>query len=93
MVGSVDERAGEPEQRPLLQDADGHPDHGTIERQADHGQQQYENGIPLADEPSTLRLVLTMGSMWVGVFLAALGMHLAPPYTNLSCKYLVESNC
>ncbi|KAF2453748.1 major facilitator superfamily domain-containing protein [Lineolata rhizophorae] len=28
--------------------------------------------IPLADEPSTAKLVVTMGSVWVGVFLAAL---------------------
>ncbi|KAL1649558.1 hypothetical protein SLS58_001615 [Diplodia intermedia] len=31
-----------------------------------------DSSIPLAEEPSTLRLVLTLGSCWVGVFLAAL---------------------
>lgn len=31
------------------------------------------DSIPLAEEPSTAKLVLTLASVWVGVFLAALG--------------------
>ncbi|KAH7018675.1 major facilitator superfamily domain-containing protein [Macrophomina phaseolina] len=31
-----------------------------------------DNSVPLAEEPSTVKLVLTLGSCWVGVFLAAL---------------------
>ncbi|KAF9636349.1 putative mfs multidrug protein [Lasiodiplodia theobromae] len=34
--------------------------------------EQRGSDIPLADEPSTAKLVLTLGSCWVGVFLAAL---------------------
>lgn len=44
-----------------------------------HAGQAESNGAdtstPLAEEPSTTKLLLTLGSCWVGVFLAALGMH------------------
>jgi hypothetical protein len=30
--------------------------------------------VPIADEPSTARLVVILGSIYVGVFLAALGL-------------------
>lgn len=53
------------EQQPLLQDP-AEADHGTIQRQSD--------GTPLAEEPTTARLTVVLGTVWVGVFLAALGM-------------------
>ena len=31
------------------------------------------DGVVLAEEPSTAKLALTMGTIWVGVFFAALG--------------------
>lgn len=33
-----------------------------------------EPQVPLATEPTTKELILVLGSIWVGVFLAALGM-------------------
>lgn len=33
-----------------------------------------DSEVPLADEPSSKELILVLGSIWVGVFLAALGM-------------------
>jgi hypothetical protein len=32
-----------------------------------------EAGVPLAEEPSTAKLILVLGSIWLGVFLASLG--------------------
>lgn len=61
---------------PLLSNQDDDtPPNGAVERgdvpQADGAQD--EDDVPLADEPSTKELVLVLGSIWVGVFLAALG--------------------
>lgn len=71
-----------PEQRPLLGDnQDGDTDNGTIERQAEHDESNGhgEDDIgPLAEEPDTRKLALVMGSMWVGVFMNALGTVIAP---------------
>lgn len=33
---------------------------------------ENENGVPLSEEPSTKKLLLVMGSIWFGTFLAAL---------------------
>jgi len=44
----------------------------AIERN-DNGEE--ENGIPIAKEPSATRLWLILFSVWVGVFLGALGMY------------------
>ena len=52
------------EQTPLLRDADP-ADSGPAE-----GQEQQ------AEEPSTKELILVLSSIWLGVFLAALGMHI-----------------
>ena len=38
----------------------------------DAGDSQDENAVPFAEEPSTARLLLVMGSIWFGTFLAAL---------------------
>lgn len=38
----------------------------------DDGPDQDENDTPLAEEPSTGKLLLVMGSIWFGTFLAAL---------------------
>ena len=57
------------EASPLL----GHiKDNGTLERQASPNENIPENEAPLADEPSTGRLLLVMSSVWIGCFLAAL---------------------
>lgn len=38
-------------------------DNGTIEAQAEQERREYEaNSVPIADEPSTKKLVVTMGS-------------------------------
>jgi hypothetical protein len=55
-------RAPVSEQTPLLRDA--HPAHAG----EPNGQES------LAEERSTKELILILGSIWVGVFLAALGM-------------------
>lgn len=46
-----------------------------------------DQGIALADEPSTKKLIAIMGTLWLGVFFAALGtlltlfpMHYQPTY-------------
>lgn len=44
-----------------------------LDNGANGNAEQRGSDIPLADEPSTAKLVLTLGSCWVGVFLAALG--------------------
>ncbi|KAB2574823.1 MFS multidrug transporter [Lasiodiplodia theobromae] len=43
-----------------------------LDNGANGNAEQRGSDIPLADEPSTAKLVLTLGSCWVGVFLAAL---------------------
>ena len=42
------------------------------ETNANVGDNQHENDVPLAEEPSTGKLLLVMGSVWFGTFLAAL---------------------
>jgi len=47
----------------------------ALEEQARQERREYEAGyVPVAEEMSTRRLVVTMGSMWLGTFFAALGM-------------------
>ena len=47
----------------------------ALEEQARQERREYEAGyVPVAEEPSTRRLLVTMGSMWLGTFFAALGM-------------------
>lgn len=65
----VDERS------PLLDNANGHPtEQETLDAQAEQEIREHEAGtVPLAEEPSTKKLLLTMGSLWVTTFFAALG--------------------
>ena len=42
------------------------------ETTANAGDNPHENDVPLAEEPSTGKLLLVMGSIWFGTFLAAL---------------------
>lgn len=59
------------EQMPLLREnTQQHAPPGTAATQ--------DSEVPLAQEPSTRELVLILGSIWVGVFLAALGMITSP---------------
>jgi len=37
-------------------------------------QDASQSDTPLAEEPSTLKLAIILGSVWIGVFLNALGM-------------------
>lgn len=60
----------EDEQRPLLDTASGQPNHGTIQETPEG----LEGNVPIADEPSTKKIVLIMGCLWLGSFFAALGM-------------------
>lgn len=47
----------------------------ALEEQARQERREHDVGhVPVADEPSTRKLVLTMGSMWLSTFFAALGM-------------------
>ncbi|KAK4507018.1 hypothetical protein PRZ48_000752 [Zasmidium cellare] len=64
----VDERS------PLLNNANGHPsEQENIEAQAEQERREHEAGtVPLAEEPSTKKLLLTMGSLWLVTFFAAL---------------------
>lgn len=49
-------------------------DPDTLESQAEQERREYEAGAtPVADEPSTRKLVVTMGSLWLSTFFAALG--------------------
>ena len=64
------------ETSPLLGDgnakvtSDAHPSQEGDANNAGDGQD--ENDVPLAEEPSTGQLLLVMGSIWFGTFLAAL---------------------
>ncbi|MCJ1364485.1 hypothetical protein MMC16_003596 [Acarospora aff. strigata] len=62
------------EQSPLLGNGKTGPDHGSIERgqENDGGQEDSEDEVPIAEEPSTAKLLLVLGSIWIGCFLAAL---------------------
>ena len=63
------------EERPLLGEQRGHgQDHGSIERQADGQEHGESNDTPLAEEHSTKKLAVIMTSMWLGVFMNALGI-------------------
>jgi hypothetical protein len=51
-------------------------DDEALEAQARQERREHDVGVvPIADEPSTRKLVLTMGSMWLSTFFAALGMY------------------
>lgn len=66
------------EERPLLDNADFQADHGTIEQGPDG---REESDVPIPAEPSTKKIVLIIGSMWLGSFFAALGQSHTVPTT------------
>jgi hypothetical protein len=46
----------------------------NLEAQAERERREHDAvATPIADEPSTRKLVLTMASLWLGTFFAALG--------------------
>ena len=65
------------ERSPLLGDANGSQteEDGGLEAQAEQEQREHDVGAtPVAEEPSTKTLLLTMSSLWLSTFFAALGM-------------------
>ena len=52
------------EETPLLGEQNGH--------NIAHAQQEGAEGVPVAEEPSTKEILLILGSVWVGIFFAAL---------------------
>lgn len=66
------------EQSPLLGNGKTQAsDDGTIEHGAERSDESGDNAetdVPIAEEPSTAKLVLVLSSIWLGCFLAALGM-------------------
>ena len=63
------------ERTPLLGDASGssEADNGNLEAQAEQEQREHDVGAtPIAEEPSTRKLLLTMSSLWISTFFAAL---------------------
>ncbi len=75
------------EQTPLLAQHDAttakhhdvSPEDGTVEEQleaqASQELREHEAGsVPVADEPTTGKLLMTMGSLWLSTIFAALGM-------------------
>ncbi|OQO03967.1 hypothetical protein B0A48_10609 [Cryoendolithus antarcticus] len=63
------------ERTPLLADGEGAEDQDeeALEARAAQERREYEtNAVPIADEPSTKKLVLTMSSLWFSTFFAAL---------------------
>lgn len=63
------------ERSPLLGDQKQTPDNGTIEREAGEEAQEEPSDIPLAEQPSNAKLFVTLGTLYFGVFFAALGMY------------------
>ena len=67
------------ERSPLLGERSDQPppysnDDAGLEAQAEQEQREYDAGATVvADEPSTKKLVVTMASLWVSTFFAALG--------------------
>lgn len=59
------------ERSPLLQDEE---QNGRPAQNGNHGASQDNTDTPLAEEPSTRKLLGIMSAMWLGSFFAALGM-------------------
>ena len=61
------------EQSPLLARKDPTPENGNMRPQdEERDAEQAQDETPIADEPTTSKLLLIMGSVWFGVFLNAL---------------------
>lgn len=73
-TGSLEVLSPQPvndERTPLLGESGGDGD--GLEAQAEQEQREHAVGAtPVADEPSTRKLLLTMWSLWVSTFFAAL---------------------
>ena len=64
------------ERTPLIGEHSDQPinDDAGLEAQAEQEQREHDVGATVvADEPSTKKLVVTMASLWVSTFFAALG--------------------
>ena len=72
MTGQSQESPAD-EERPLLKDQQENG-HGTINGSTGENEQSggSDDNTPLAEEPSTMKLLLVMGGVWLGTFLAAL---------------------
>ena len=80
MSSDVDARASVTEHTPLLRDNASDP----------YLQDEQE---PTAEEPTTKELILILSSIWLGVFLAALGMLGPFPHLTLRDKCTNEWAC
>lgn len=62
------------ERSPLLSQTQRPGDGDALEAQAEQEQREHDAGaVPIADEPSTRKLLVTMSSLWLSTFFAALG--------------------
>ena len=72
MNGEEQQEALENEQTPLISNGKA-PDNGTVDGgRAPAEDSDGEEDIPIAEEPTTAKLLLVLGSIWLGCFLAAL---------------------
>ena len=84
------------ERTPLLDEQNGQPrEESELEAQAEQEQREYDaNSVPIADEPSTRKLVMTMSSLWLSTFFAALGTTCsASPYLTTYADSMILRRC
>ena len=69
---SNDDSVTATEESPLLGQA---PTVGEVDDEEDEGEEreEQENDVPLAEEPSTSKLLVVLLAVWIGVFFAAAG--------------------
>ena len=74
--GAVRPTADTDERTPLLSNSKQSVGNETPERRVDEDEEQDndENEVPIAEEASIAKLLLVLGSIWIGCFLAALGL-------------------
>jgi hypothetical protein len=58
------------ERSPLLRDEE---QNGSAVQDGGHDSSHEADNVPLAEEPSTMKLLAIMSAMWLGSFFAALG--------------------
>ncbi len=63
------------ERSPLLGNENGSINGQAIDPESHATQSDAVDQVILAEEPSTQKLALTLGAVWIGVFFAALGKH------------------
>lgn len=68
------------ESTPLLQDDNAVEDNGVVERERTQSSTRDRDDAdePLVEEPTVGKLLIQLGSVWVGVFFAALGEFFDP---------------